>query len=184
MIILASQSPRRLELLKYIVDDFKVVPSDIIEEIDLSCGIVAGVEELAMQKAMAVYSSYSNDVVIGADTIVVVNEEILGKPESNEEAFVMLGKLSGQTHYVITGLSIISKEISSTFSVVTEVSFYHLSKSEIMEYVNECSPLDKAGAYAIQDKAALFVKEIKGDYYNVMGLPIAMLNQQLKRFEY
>lgn len=181
MIVLASKSPRRQELLKFVVDDFIVDGSEVDEALDLSDGIIRGIEGLAFSKASEVFKRHLSDVVIGADTLVVCGEDVLGKPKNKDEAVRMLELLSDNTHVVITAVSIISKKMSMTFNVVSEVIFYKLTKEEIEDYIEKYQPYDKAGAYAIQDKAALFIKEIKGDYYNIMGLPIAELNQRLKR---
>ena len=179
-IILASASPRRKELLSVITEDFLVLPSDAEEIIpgDISADETA--EYLAKIKAQAVAADHPQDVVIGADTCVVVGNEILGKPVNFNDAKRMLNLLSGKTHKVITGCAIINDGKTVSFSSQTEVEFYPLSETQIEEYINSLEPYDKAGSYAIQGKASLFVKGIKGDYFNVVGLPVAELNLKLK----
>jgi len=183
MLILASSSPRRQQLLKFITEDFTVESSDIEEVIDEEKVINHAIEELAYKKAREIFNKHPEAIVIGADTVVVLAGEILGKPQDRIQAITMLEALSGKPHQVYTGVSIISKKASVNFHVITDVVFYPLEKKDIEDYVDECQPFDKAGAYAIQEKAALFVKEIHGDYYNIMGLPIPRLNQELKRIQ-
>ena len=182
-IILASASPRRKELLSVITEDFLVLPSDAEEIIpgDISADETA--EYLAKIKAQAVAADHPQDVVIGADTCVVVGNEILGKPVDFNDAKRMLNLLSGKTHKVITGCAIINDGKTISFSSQTEVEFYPLSETQIEEYINSLEPYDKAGSYAIQGKASLFVKGIKGDYFNVVGLPVAELNLKLKEMD-
>lgn len=179
MIILASNSPRRQELLKLICEDFLVEASDIDEILQEGLSIEKALENLAYNKALPIFKKHMEDIVIGADTIVFFKDQILGKPKSRDNAIEILQLLSNNVHHVITGISIISKEASINFNVVTEVEFYPLTSEDIISYVDECSPYDKAGAYAIQDKAAVFVKGIKGCYYNVMGFPVARINREL-----
>ena len=179
-IILASASPRRKELLSVITEDFLVLPSDAEEIIPSDISADKTAEYLAKIKAQAVAANHPLDVVIGADTCVVVGNEILGKPVDSNDAKRMLNLLSGKTHKVITGCAIISDGKTHSFSSETEVEFYPLSETQIEEYINSLEPYDKAGSYAIQGKASLFVKGIKGDYFNVVGLPVAELNLKLK----
>jgi len=183
MLILASNSPRRHQLLKLITEDFVIKASDIEETLDEKVGINRAIEDLAYKKALFVFKNHPEDIIIGADTVVCLKNDILGKPKDREDAILMLKNLSDKTHLVITGVSIISKIASINFNVTTEVSFYDLSDKQIIDYVDNYQPFDKAGAYAIQDKAAVFVKEIKGDYYNIMGLPVARLNRELAMIE-
>jgi septum formation protein len=179
MIVLASGSPRRKELLSLITNDFIVETKDIKEVIEEGMEIERALEKLAYNKALPIFKERLEDIVIGADTIVYLNGEILGKPQDKKDAIRILKLLSGKTHLVITGVSIISKLISKNFHCTTEVEFYSLSEEEIVNYIDECEPYDKAGAYAIQEKAAVFVKNIKGCYYNIMGLPVSRLNKEL-----
>lgn len=179
-LILASASPRRRELLKFITDDFGVVTSDFAEIAPKGISPEKLPEYFARGKAKQVAKSYPDSLVIGADTAVILNGKILGKPRSDDEAREMLSALSGNTHTVVTGCAVISGEKCVTFSVNTEVRFYPLSPNEIDEYIKTREPFDKAGAYGIQGYGALFVEKINGDYYNVVGLPIAELNKVLK----
>ena len=178
-IVLASNSPRRREILtqggyEYLVD---------AREVDENIGIsdpVALAEELSLRKAMAVADSYPDRTVIGADTVVALESEILGKPKDKEDAFHMLKKLSGVTHSVVTGVTVIypgegENREKKTFHEITGVSFYELSDDEIKSYIATGEPMDKAGAYGIQGRGALFVERISGDYLNVVGLPLARL---------
>lgn len=180
--ILASQSPRRAELLKYLDIPFSIVPSDIDETIDFSQPPIEEIKRLAYKKAKDVLSRNENALVLGADTVVVVDNEILGKPKDKEEAFSMLKKLANRKHQVITGVCLISQDKTDAFASVSEVYFHDLSDDEILSYIENEKPFDKAGAYGIQGKAALFIERIDGDYYSIMGLPIALIYQHLKAF--
>jgi len=183
-IILASNSPRRKELLKQIGLRFKIIVSNV-EEKNASTSPVDFVKILSRKKAKAVAINNKNAIVIGADTIVVLKNEIIGKPDSLENAIEILKKLSGKTHLVITGFTIIDSKTKKqiTKAVTTKVTFKDLSDQEIKAYVYSSKVLDKAGAYAIQDKAGMFIKEVKGDYFNIVGLPIFSLYQELKKFD-
>lgn len=181
MIILASASPRRQELLSIISDNFKIEPSNIDETVDKNIPIESVPEVLAMKKAEHIHQNgHINDIVIGCDTGVLLDGEMLGKPIDKADAFNMLNALSGKTHKVITGCAILYKNEIIAFSQTTEVTFYDLSHDEINEYINTNEPMDKAGAYGIQGKGSVLVKEIHGDYFNVVGLPVSMLNKKLK----
>ena len=179
-IILASLSPRRTELLNLIHINHKVIPSTIKETIDYKMSPEDIVQSLADQKASDVASKYPNDIIIGADTIVTINNEILGKPKNYEEAFKMLSMLSGNTHKVITGVCIIVKDKKIKFSCTSDVEFSKMSDEEIREYIYQENVYDKAGSYAIQGICAKYIKKIDGDYYNIMGLPLNSLYQTLK----
>ncbi len=180
--ILASQSPRRRELLSLITDSFEVIPSNIEEILPSGIERVKGPEFLAKIKAEDIAKEYPNDIVIGADTSVFLGDTVLGKPKSREAAFNMLKLLSGNTHAVITGCAIIKDDKIDSFSVASEVEFFTLSDAEINAYLDTDEPYDKAGSYGIQAKGGLFVKEIRGDYFNIVGLPIGELNRHLKNF--
>jgi len=184
--ILASKSPRRQELLKRTGIEFEVIPSDMEELItkNVPSDIVM---ELAEQKARHVYESLSDksDVtVIGSDTIVVYRDEILGKPADKQEAYDMLSMLADRTHQVYTGVSLIVAKNGianiKTFFEKTDVTFYPIYKEDLKRYVESGDPLDKAGAYGIQGDFSIHIKEIHGDYNNVVGLPIGRLYQELK----
>lgn len=182
-LILASGSPRRSELLKLITEDFEVIPSDCEERIDTALSPVETVKALAVQKAEFVSQKYPDKIVIGADTTVFYGGAPLGKPKDKADAKRMLSMLSGKKHTVITAVSIAKGGKTETvFAEETEVEFYPLSESEIDGYINTGEPMDKAGAYGIQGKGALLVKRIDGDYYNVMGLPVAKLYRELAAF--
>jgi len=183
MLILASKSPRRKELLKLLNQEFIVDAVDIPEDFDVSQGLLVAIEQLAYRKALPIFKLYPKDMVIGADTIVVNQGEIFGKPTDYHDAKRMLKALSGNTHQVITGVSIISKEKSYTFHEVTDVTFYPLNEDDIDAYITREQPFDKAGAYAIQEGAAQFVKSINGDFYNIVGLPVGHLSQVLKQLK-
>ncbi len=181
--ILASASPRRQELIKLILSDFLCIPADIDETCDKSVKSHLRPQFLALKKAKYIQRDYKDDVVIGADTAVFLGNKMLGKPKDKEDAFNMLKSLSGKTHYVITGCAILKGEKEICFSVKTKVRFYKLSDSEIKAYVETGEPMDKAGAYGIQGKAATFVKYIKGDCQNVIGLPVATLKRKLAEID-
>lgn len=183
-IILASGSPRRKELLTQIGVVFQVKVSEAEEKITTKNPGKA-VEELSRLKCSDIYGKTSGDVlVIGSDTVVSINGQILGKPASEEEAVQMLKNLQGKSHEVYTGVTIMvrenQEEKSCTFHEKTEVLFYPMTEAEIKSYVSTGEPMDKAGAYGIQGKSAVFVKGINGDYNNVVGLPLARLYQELK----
>ena len=179
--ILASASPRRKELLEQAGFRFQVIPSSVEEKItkDAPSEIVM---ELASQKARDVYEHYGDAdcVVIGADTIVAYNGEILGKPATQSEAYDMLAMLADRTHQVYTGVSVIHGGRELLEYEMSRVSFRPLSEEEIQRYVDTGEPMDKAGAYGAQGKAALFVRGIEGDFFNVMGLPLCRLGEMLK----
>lgn len=183
VVILASASPRRQELLKLIFEDFVVKPADIDETVRKSIELEQYPEYLALKKSRHIAEKNSVDnVVIGCDTGVFIDNMMLGKPKDAEHAKEMLKLLSGRTHKVITGCSVFYKGQNICFSETTEVEFFRLTDKEIDEYIATGEPMDKAGAYGIQGKGALLVKKINGDYYNVMGLPIGALKQKLKLF--
>lgn len=181
-IILASQSPRRKELLSMLEIPFDVIVADINEQIDYNNNLVEEIKKLSFQKAEAVFKDHQDNIVIGSDTIVYIDNEVLGKPKTIENAKEMLHKLSNRTHQVVTAVTIMSKDKVDIFASITDVTFYELSDEEINRYVDSVEPLDKAGAYAIQGKGSEFVKSINGDYYTVVGLPIAEVFRHLKTF--
>lgn len=179
-VILASQSPRRKELMGFITEDFTVKVSDAEEVTDPSLSPEETVKALAVLKGEAVAESHPDDTVISADTIVVLDGKILGKPKNRDDAFRMLSSLSGKIHTVYTGVCVIAKNKKLCFADKTEVTFYPLSDEDINSYIETGEPFDKAGAYGIQGKGSIMIKGIFGDYYNVMGLPVARLNRLLK----
>ncbi len=182
-VILASASPRRQELLKYAVKEFEIIPADVDETLPEGIPAEESAEYLAVQKAKAVAADHEFDTVIGCDTVVVLDNEIMGKPRNINHARQMLGRLSGRTHKVITGVCICRRGKSISFSQCTEVEFYELSDREIDEYVNTGDPMDKAGSYGIQSEGCVLVKEIHGDFFNVVGLPVAMLKRVLEKMQ-
>jgi len=191
-IILASGSPRRKELLSQAGIPFTVVKSDCDEASDIQ-EPAAYVEDLSLRKAEDVYTKLGADyaesfLILAADTIVSYGGEILGKPEDTAEAMDMLGLLSDRTHQVFTGVTILQimhgDKKAVTFSERTDVTFYPMTRIEIKNYIATGDPLDKAGAYGIQGPCAIHIKEIKGDYNNVVGLPLSRVYQELKKLLY
>jgi len=188
-IILASGSPRRKELLSKLNIDFEIITSDADETIESDNPEII-VETLSERKARAVYSEIEDDsiLVIGADTIVYYDGEVLGKPEDEEDARGMLCMLSDRTHQVFTGVTLLyrvnGEEKIKVLSDRTDVTFYEIDKFDLSEYIKTGSPMDKAGAYGIQDDFAKHVKKIDGDYNNVVGLPLSRLYQEMKSIIY
>ena len=178
-LILASQSPRRQELLKLFGVPFRVQVADIDETMDGAKAPFDEVARVSRCKALAI-ARQENDVVVAADTIVVCQGKVLGKPHSEQEAREMLHLLSDRDHQVMTGVTVLRGEQEQVFTEVTDLHFRSLSDREIDRYVRSGEPMDKAGAYGIQGGAALFCEKMNGDYYNVMGLPVCRLGQVLK----
>lgn len=181
-IILASGSPRRKEILENTNLKFSVITSDIDERIFENEEPIQLVLRLAFEKCMSVAQNNPSDLVIGADTIVVLDNEILGKPKNEEEAFKTLSKLSNREHQVITGMSIVNLENEKKIVdyAISNVKFKKLTDQDIKDYISNKECLDKAGSYGIQGYGALLVEEIKGDYFNIVGLPISKLSDILK----
>ena len=183
-IILASQSPRRRELLHLAEIDFDIIVADTDESypIDLSFEEIA--IHIAKNKALAVAHQNTTDkIIVAADTIVVCDDEVIGKPTNEEDAVNIISKLSGNKHTVITGVYMVQKTKEIFFADVTEVTFHNLTQTQIKYYVNKYKPFDKAGAYAIQEWiGAVGIKNINGDFYNVMGLPISRVVEALQQF--
>ena len=178
MLILASQSPRRKELLEKLNIPFTVRVADIDEAMDPAEPPETEVARVSREKALAVAHD-PEDVVIAADTIVVLSGRVLGKPHSPREAAAMLTDLSGRDHQVMTGVTVVCGQKLLTHTEVTDIHFRDLTPKEIARYVASGEPMDKAGSYGIQGGAALFVDGMHGDYYNVMGLPVCRLWQML-----
>ena len=174
-IVLASGSPRRKQLLEQIDLEFEVVTSQINEDFSINLSPTDFVEHYAQEKAKDVAKSYPDKWVIGADTIVVLGSHILGKPKDGNDSFHMLKQLSGNTHQVITGVSIqnINQDISNSFHERTNVTFNSLSDNVINYYIETYKPFDKAGSYGIQDWFSVCVNRIDGCFYNVMGFPLS-----------
>ena len=182
-LILASRSIRRQTLLRQLSIPFSIKPADVDENYPEESEPAAVVEKLAVVKAMAISARYPNALVLGADTLVAHRGRLLGKPSDPEDAFAMLKRLSGSTHTVYTGIALLHEASQRRVHAVesTEVTFGRLSDSEIAAYVDSGSPMDKAGAYGIQDDwGAVFVEGIRGDYYTVVGLPLRRLYELLK----
>ncbi|MER2060985.1 MAG: Maf family protein [Niallia sp.] len=178
-LILASSSPRRKELLEELQIPIVISSSNVDESFDSSLSPEEIVMYLARRKVEAIYSN-DKTFILGADTVVCLDGCILGKPHSREEAFQMLSQLSGKTHSVYTGVAIMANGKCSTFYEKTDVLFWELTEEEIHDYLDTGEPFDKAGAYGIQGVGRILVKEIKGDYFTVVGLPISRTVRELK----
>ena len=178
-LILASASPRRKELMGLYHIPFQIRAADIDETMDSNKAPFDEVGRISRLKAMALARD-RGDVVVAADTIVVLDHTVLGKPHSEEEAVSMLTMLSGRDHQVMTGVTVLRDDRAETFTEVTDIHFRELTEKEIRAYVTSGEPMDKAGAYGIQGGAALFCTRMVGDYYNVMGLPVCRLGEVLR----
>lgn len=185
-IILASQSPRRKQLLEWAEVDFDVITSSVEENWPIGMSLDEIPIHIARNKALdvkgsAAYGNYSmNTPIVAADTVVIIDEMILGKPASKEDAKYMLNTLSGRTHYVKTGVVILKDELEYSFIQTTEVFFHELTEQAIENYIDNYKPFDKAGSYAIQEWIGVVgIKKINGDFYNVMGLPISQVVRYL-----
>jgi len=178
-LILASQSPRRKELMGLFHIPFTIQVSHIDETMDPEKPAAEEVARVSREKALATPHDPS-DVVVAADTIVVCRGQILGKPRDEDDAFRMLRLLSGKDHQVMTGVCVLHNGQAASFTEITDIHFRELSDREILSYIRTGEPMDKAGAYGIQGGAALFAEKMAGDYYNVMGLPVCRLGQLLK----
>ena len=179
-LILASASPRRQELLKLFGIPFVIRVADIDETMEKDAPPFEEVARVSRLKALAVPRD-ADDVVIAADTIVVCEGKVLGKPRDEADAKAMLALLSGRDHQVMTGCTVLRGHTHETFTEVTDLHFRELTQKEIDRYVSSGEPMDKAGSYGIQGGAALFCTHMVGDYYNVMGLPVCRLGQTLKK---
>ena len=178
-VILASQSPRRKELLELLNIPFTVRVADIDETMDPALSVAKAVARLSLRKAKAIPRE-KGDIVIAADTVVVCDGAVLGKPADEADAFRMLKLLSGRVHQVMTGITVLQDEKVICHTEITDVFFRTLTEEEIRAYIQSRDPMDKAGAYGIQNGAAVFVEKICGDYFNVVGLPVCKLSQILK----
>jgi septum formation protein len=182
--VLASQSPRRKQLLEWAEIEFDIIVHETDESFPPGLSPAEAAIHIARQKAEAVFNNLAKErTVIAADTIVVLENEIIGKPVNSEDAVRILSRLSGKEHHVITGVCITNGKKQFSFSDTTHVLFYPLSQEQIEFYVNKYKPYDKAGAYAIQEWIGVTgIKSINGDFYNVMGLPVSRVAQALKEF--
>ena len=180
-VVLASASPRRANLLKQIGLEFQICPSRVDESAIIDTSPDTAVQELALTKAKAVAANLKNGLVIGADTVVVINQQVIGKPEHAEHAIEILTQLSGMCHEVMTGVALIDLERKReiVWREKTVVQFRKLRQHEILTYASSGEALDKAGAYGVQGRAAAFVERIEGCYFNVVGLPLASLVERL-----
>ncbi|MGI6734642.1 MAG: Maf family protein [Bacilli bacterium] len=179
MFILASKSPRRQELLKLIIKDFTIIVPNIDENIPIS--IPSDTAKIISKfKAYHILAQYPDATVLSCDTIVIIDGELLGKPKDAADARRMLSKLSGRKHHVISGFTLVGPGFEVNKNIVTEVFFNDLPPELIEAYIKSGSPFDKAGAYGIQDEEFNLVREIKGSYYNVMGLPVEELRKYIK----
>jgi len=183
-IILASASPRRKELLEKIGLRFEVEPSNYEEDMPSALEPHEFAKKISLEKAKVVASKHKNAIVIAADTFIIFGGQILGKPHTEKEARKTLETISGKSHSVITGFSIIDTGTSKALSKSVETKIYirKLTLAEINAYVKSKEPLDRAGAYAIQGLGSVFVEKIEGDYFNVIGLPLSALTEALKEF--
>jgi septum formation protein len=182
-IVLASQSPRRIELLRSAGLKFEIMPSNLKEEIIQKVDSLGFVRDISLRKAKSMWQKAEADLVIGADTVVTMDNEIFGKPKDINDAATMLNKLSGRTHYVITGICLLAKNQQMIDHEITRVTFYKLTDEEINAYLASKEYADKAGAYGIQGIASLFVKKIEGCYFNVVGFPLGKFYQRLKEIK-
>ena len=182
-LILASTSPRRKELMEVLGYKFQVKASHVEEHVDYRCTPAQIVMDLARQKAEAVFNENKEAVVLGSDTVVVVDEKILGKPKNSDEAAEMMRLLRNRTHQVITGVAILSMEKQDIFADVTTVHFSDITDEEIEQYIKTPEAYDKAGGYAIQGWAGRFATKIEGNYFTIMGLPISAVYEKLKDYD-
>ncbi|HFE52425.1 MAG TPA: septum formation inhibitor Maf [Bacteroidetes bacterium] len=183
-LVLASESPRRAQLFRLIGLDFVVRKSGVDEDNDVPQDPGQHVLTLSRRKAEHVAAAERKALVVGADTIVVIDGEILGKPSSPQQAYDMLRRLSGRTHRVFTGFTVVETQTGASVAdvEVTEVHFRELEDDEIWRYIETGSPMDKAGAYGIQDQSAVFVDRISGCFYNVVGFPLARFYVRMREF--
>ena len=180
-IILASASPRRKELLETAGADFEICVADVDESIPEGTLPADAAQMTARKKAIAVAQSHRDSIVIGADTIVVAGDRNLGKPKDKADAVAMLTMLSGDEHQVITGVCLVCGDKEITFAQVSKVKFYELTQAEIEAYVETGEPMDKAGAYGIQGGGCVLVEKIEGDYFNIVGLPVARVMREISK---
>lgn len=183
-IVLASKSPRRKELLGLLDLEFQIITADIDESMNPTLPVSDEVARLSFEKAAAIRLMVSDDtVIISADTVVELDGKVMGKPKDKADAFNMLKSLSGNTHNVLSGVTVMQGDKNLSQVVTTKVCFRELTDTEIDAYIDTLEPMDKAGAYGIQGRGSKFVQKIDGDYFNVVGLPICTLSLMLKNFD-
>ena len=180
-IILASASPRRREIMQMIGMPFEVIVSNADEMMNEELPVKERIIDIARQKAKAVFDGNNDAIVIGCDTVVLVDDQILGKPKDKDQAREMFLAMRGGEHIVLSAVCIMSEEETCCFADETEVHFNDMSDEEIEEYISTEEPYDKAGAYAIQGRSGVFIREIRGNYYNVVGLPVDRIYGYLKK---
>ena len=178
--ILASQSPRRQQLLEFLEIDFETISSDVEEIVEDGVPFEKVVQNLALLKATHIAKEYPGYTVLGFDTLVILDKKALGKPTDRTDAYQMLQSLSGRTHTVLTGCAIVCNDEVETFYDCAEVTFNDMTDKEINEYLNTEEPYDKAGAYGIQGYGARYINYINGDFYTIMGLPVQKLYKALR----
>lgn len=183
-LILGSTSPRRQALLKQLNIPFTIKQPNFDETSVTLKDPLKKVERLAKEKADSIVLPADNALILAADTVVAFEHNIFEKPTDKDDAYKLISTLSGQTHDVITAVALRSSESNHVFSVKTEVTFWNISQAEIKAYIATAEPYDKAGAYGIQGTASLFVKEIQGDYFNVVGLPISHVVRALRQLDF
>ena len=183
-LVLASQSPRRRELLKEISNQFEVAPSSIKEVLDIGFRPEENARNIARAKAESIAPSFPNSWVIGADTLVAMDDEIFGKPDDEKDAERILKRLSGREHIVVTGICVVGPQKSLDKCVVSKIKIKPLTIQEIKDYIATGEPMDKAGAYAIQGKGSFMVRSFSGSKTNIIGLPIDELKVLLKKTRY
>lgn len=181
--ILASQSPRRKQLLEFLDLDFDIVTSDVEEIIEDGIPFEQVVQDLAALKATHIAKEYPGYTILGFDTLVILDNKALGKPKDRQDAYNMLASLSGRTHTVLTGCAIVCNDDIETFYDCAEVTFNEMTDTEICEYLDTMEPFDKAGAYGIQGYGARYINYINGDFYTIMGLPVQKLYNTLRGYK-
>jgi septum formation protein len=183
-IILASSSPRRKQLLEWAEVPFEIIPAETDESFPPGMDLKSAAQHIALNKALEVKKRLNKDrVILAADTMVALDDRVMGKPVDRDDAINILTQLQGNTHRVITGVAIVEGDRQLLFADVTEVSFHTLTPRQIMYYVDKYQPFDKAGAYAIQEWIGVVgIKSVTGDFYNVMGLPVSRVIRELENF--
>lgn len=185
-IVLASSSPRRKQILEWADIPFEIRTKEIDERFNPELDLRSAVADVARRKAQAILEGVTSDtIVLAADTVVVLDNQVIGKPKSREDAIDILTRLQDRTHQVITGVALVKGTQELLFSDITEVTFHPLTPRQIVYYVDQYQPFDKAGSYAIQEWIGVVgIKNINGDFYNVMGLPVSRILQEIRKLRY